>query len=43
MAENDSPNFKMILNQLHYNIDKRLLEELVPEVARTKFGPQMIE
>jgi hypothetical protein len=43
IAENNPSNFSLILNQLHYKIECKLLEDLIPEIARVKSGPKLIE
>jgi hypothetical protein len=43
VAENNIASFSLILNQLHYKIECRLLEDLIPEIARVKSGPKLIE
>lgn len=42
LVENKSPNFSVILNDYHDLVTKKLLEKLLPMVARSKFAEHFI-
>jgi hypothetical protein len=38
MVENKSKHFFRLFNDLHYLIDKKVIERIMPQVARSKFA-----